>query len=319
MNFLTVSISLSLILIGSFSLFVSADENIIPVWIKNTATFWGDDKISDTEFINAMQFLIQNDIIQIESSNLDGFVEVKGELFNILYPENILKNPKIGGGYTVIDILPYFIFDKTKTDIYTEIGNLDKNQNTIFIYPMFTQSAYEEPGFYSYFRGECSAQCLTVDIKMDHEAVFTSSGNGATILSLLGYDFITDMDVDKDPFTLKKYDKVILLHNEYVTKTMFEAITSHPKVIYLYPNALYAEISANYESNTITLIKGHNFPETSITNGFGWEYENTHPYEYDTDCLEWKFYEIPNGIMLNCYPEHIIFKDAELLRQIKNF
>ena len=37
-----------------------------------------------------------------------------------------------------------------------------------------------------------------------------------------------------------------MLHNEYVTRPMFDAITSHPNVIYLYPNALYAEIEVNY-------------------------------------------------------------------------
>ena len=45
-----------------------------------------------------------------------------------------------------------------------------------------------------------------------------------------------------------------MLHNEYVTQAMFDAITNHPNVIYLYPNALYAEIEVDYENNLITLI-----------------------------------------------------------------
>ena len=31
----------------------------------------------------------------------------------------------------------------------------------------------------------------------------------------------------------------------------------------------------------------------------------------------WEFYEIENGLMLNCYPEHIIFQDQLLLETIK--
>jgi len=151
------------------------------------------------------------------------------------------------------------------------------------------------------------------------EATYTSSGNAATILTLLGYDFISDMDIDKNPLILQKYDKIILLHNEYVTKKMFDAITNHPKVLYLYPNALYAEIETDYQQNTITLIRGHGFPEKTIDNGFDWEFENTRPYEFDTDCKDWELYEIDKGVMLNCYPEHIIFKDAKLLKSIKDY
>jgi hypothetical protein len=135
---------------------------------------------------------------------------------------------------------------------------------------------------------------------------------------VLGYQYITDIDVDKDPDILKNYDKVILLHNEYVTKREFDAITQHPRVIYLYPNALYAEVTTNYDEDTITLIRGHNYPLPEIRNGFDWKFENTN-FEYDNKCENWKFYEIDNGIMLDCYPEYIIFKDPVLLKKIKDY
>ena len=38
------------------------------------------------------------------------------------------------------------------------------------------------------------------------------------ILKLLNYKFLSDIDIDKNPEILKNFDKVILLHNEYVTK-----------------------------------------------------------------------------------------------------
>ena len=75
---------------------------------------------------------------------------------------------------------------------------------------------------------------------------YTSSGLAHQALTLLGYPSITDIEIDKNPDILQQFDKVIMLHNEYVTRTMFDAITSHPNVIYLYPNALYAEIEVNY-------------------------------------------------------------------------
>ena len=87
-------------------------------------------------------------------------------------------------------------------------------------------------------------------------------------------------------------NKIIVLHNEYVSKIMFDALTSHKNVIFLYPNALYAEIDVDITNNEITLIRGHGYPESTIVNGFDWENENTHPYEYDSECNNWEFYKI---------------------------
>jgi hypothetical protein len=136
-------------------------------------------------------------------------------------------------------------------------------------------------------------------------------------LKLLGYKTITDIDVDKNPQILSNYEKVIVLHNEYVTQNEFDAITNHPNVLYLYPNAMYAKITANYENDTITLVRGHNYPSSDIRNGFGWEYDNSE-LEYNILCADWKFVEIKHGRMLNCYPENIIFNDLSLLKAIKD-
>ena len=64
-------------------------------------------------------------------------------------------------------------------------------------------------------------------------------------------------------------------------------------------------IEVDYDANTITLIRGHGYPESEISNGFDWEFDNTHPYEYDNQCLTMKFYKIDNGWMTNCYPEQV--------------
>ena len=188
--------------------------------------------------------------------------------------------------------------------------SLKPNDSTVVIYPIFTSASYKEPGFYTYFRGECDESCI-VDLSFENpEIKYTSSGMTTQILYLLGYEFVTDIDVDKNPQILKNYDTVIVLHNEYVTKKMFDAISTHPNLIYLFPNALYAEIDVNYNDNTMTLIRGHNYPELSIANGFDYEIEEKfHNYEYDTECLDWEFIEFENGFHLNCYPDGIIFNE----------
>jgi len=49
------------------SLNVSAEEGLIPSWIKNIALLFGQDQISDSEFIGALQYLVNEGIIIIPS------------------------------------------------------------------------------------------------------------------------------------------------------------------------------------------------------------------------------------------------------------
>jgi len=44
---------------------VSAEEELIPSWIRSVAGFWADRQISDKEFIGALQFLIKEEILII--------------------------------------------------------------------------------------------------------------------------------------------------------------------------------------------------------------------------------------------------------------
>ena len=198
------------------------------------------------------------------------------------------------------------------------LSSLKPNEGTVVIYPIFTSAAYQDGGFYNYFSGDCDESCVT-DISFDTPRfLYTSSGLEAQILYHLGYEFLTDIDVDQNPKLLQNYDTVILLHNEYVTKKMFDAITDHPNLIFLAPNALYAEIEVDYDTNTITLIRGHNYPEFEIYNGFDYAVEEKfHHYEYENTCLDWEFIEIENGFHLNCYPGATLHKNLEILLKIK--
>ena len=234
-------------------------------------------------------------------------------LFNIYGFE---ENLEIKNGKKVWNNV-HFELNPENTELYEKL-NYQLSEKTIVIYPIFTAAAYSEPGFYTYFREECDEKCLTIELQKEYAPDFTSSGNGFQVLKLLGYEIISDIDVDQDPTILEKYDKVILLHNEYVTQSMFNSIVNHPHVIYLYPNALYAEIEVDYKKNEIALIRGHGYPESTIMNGFDWEFDNTHPYEYDHDCENWEFYRIPNGEMLNCYPERELISNIELLKKLKD-
>ena len=311
------------------------DTKSVPDWIKNNANWWSENLIGDTDFINGLQYLIEHKIIKIDNKKILGKAPLEDIKFSDSWQVN--KNLMVfvqssffelygTHGNCVMDgdskVWKSLLIglNPNKLDIYNEVAVWNDPQKTVVVYPYFTYVAYAEQGFYAYYRGECD-DCTTTKFAQP-TPLYTSSGIGHQALTLLGYTSITDVDIDKNPSILQQFDKVIMLHNEYVTRTMFDAITNHPNVIYLYPNALYAEIEVNYIDETITLIRGHNYPEPEITNGFDWEFDNTHPYEYDSECQSMDIYKIKNGHMTTCYPENVFLKESQqlfdLLKVIKN-
>ena len=47
------------------------EERTIPYWIKNNAKWWADNKIDDADFISGIEYLIENNIINIRSQNIN--------------------------------------------------------------------------------------------------------------------------------------------------------------------------------------------------------------------------------------------------------
>ena len=312
------------------------DTVLVPDWVKNNAKWWHEDLIEDTDFINGIQHLVQYGIIKIDNKKILGKVPLEDIVFSpawitdkstlVFINSSFFELYGRDGNCLVDDngkirwVNAVLGLDPNKIGMYNEVAVWDDPQKVVVVYPYFTYAAYNEPGFYTYFRGECD-DCTTTKFALPN-TLYTSSGNGHQALTLLGYPSITDVEIDQNPSILQQFDKVIILHNEYVTRTMFDAITNHPNVLYLYPNALYAEIEVNYTDETITLIRGHNYPTPDITNGFGWEFDNTHPYEFDSTCLDMQLYEIDNGWMTTCYPENLFTSDGpdiyNLLKIIKD-
>ena len=319
---------------------------LVPDWIKNNAGWWADGQIADNSFVSGIQWLISNSIIQIESEKildqktsgitLASGVNVKNsetvfyysDLFNVLcFKDNLNYQVREGNLIPICSSSPIAL-NPNNMDLYDELAIWNEPHKVAVVYPIFTASAYqgsnpmisaEERGFYAYYQGRCD-DCTTVKIISENSSeklTYSASGMGIQVLALLGYTTLTDIDIDQNPNILKEFDTIVMLHNEYVTRTIFDAVTEHPNVLYLYPNALYAEIEVDYDDNTITLIRGHGYPQPELANGFGWEFDNTHPYEYDDTCLDMEFYKIENGWMTNCYPDVLMKENRMLLIEIK--
>ena len=247
------------------------DTKSVPDWIKNNANWWSENLIGDTDFINGLQYLIEHKIIKIDNKKILGKVPLEDIKFSPSWQFN--KNFLVFAQSSFFEVYGEYgdcVIDgdskvwrslslglnPNKMDMYNEVAVWNDPQKTVVVYPYFTSVAYTEPGFYTYYRGECD-DCITTKF-VPPVVMYSASGVGHQALTLLGYSSITDVDIDKNPSILQQFDKIIMLHNEYVTRTMFDAITNHPNVLYLYPNALYAEIEVDYIDETITLIRGHN-------------------------------------------------------------
>ena len=304
----------------------TSSAKMVPDWVKNNAKWWSEDLIVDTDFINGIEYLIKKQIISIDNKKILGKVPLEDVKFSDAW--GIDKSSLVFAQSSFFEIYGKYGdcsidagvggwrsfalgLNPNKMDTYNEAAVWNDPQKTVVVYPFFTSVAYNDPGFYQYYSGECD-DCTTTKFAQP-TVLYTSSGIGHQALTLLGYPTITDVEIDKHPSILQQFDKVIMLHSEYVTRTMFDAITSHSNVLYLYPNTLYAEIEVNYMDETITLIRGHGYPEHEITNGFDWEFENTHPYEFDSDCFNMELYKIENGWMTTCYPENLFLQDNERL------
>ena len=194
------------------------------------------------------------------------------------------------------------------------------HRDILVIKPTFTTAAYRHGGFYDYYRGNCSVKCLKVKLNSRQPIDgmgYVGSQNALQVIQDLGIaDEVSDQRVTKEPSILTNYHKIIVLHNEYVTKTEFDAITHHPNVLYLYPNALYALVTYNSSDATITLVRGHGYG--GVNNGFGWGPSMSTKNEYDTSCDDWRMLKVANGFMLNCYPEFRVLHDRNLWKAIEN-
>ncbi|MCH8972657.1 MAG: matrixin family metalloprotease [Thaumarchaeota archaeon] len=84
--------ALGIALVSIFSLIipinsVSADEIFVPDWVKTTVTLWSEGKISHTEFVNSLEYLMEQDIIKFSGSANEKilrdneYLQAKAEVF----------------------------------------------------------------------------------------------------------------------------------------------------------------------------------------------------------------------------------------------
>ena len=131
-------------------------------------------------------------------------IPIHTSLFQIIAPSSTLSLDQ-DTGIVTYEQAKYQLKPEL-SEVYSQIGFMDEDSKTTVIYPTFTQTAYSKNGFYDYYNSDCDESCLTVEIQDNFDGEYASSRAGYNVLQLLGYKSITDIDVDKDPTILEKYE-----------------------------------------------------------------------------------------------------------------
>jgi len=87
----------SVLLLGSMIFYTTASAESIPPWIKNTALWYGEGSISETEFLNAIKFLLENNLIVLDEEK------------NELVPGNLISSVLIPNGNYDITSTGFYI------------------------------------------------------------------------------------------------------------------------------------------------------------------------------------------------------------------
>ena len=159
-----LSILVTAILVPSIASNVNAES--VPDWVKNTAKWYADGTISETEFLNAIKFLIENEFIVLDLKTIDlgGTIESeeppKPKTFNVIIPHGnydlanagfyIPLNAQVTVGTTVV-----WVNDDA---VLHTIQSQDEEGNIIGLFnsaPLKTGErfahTFDEPGIYNYY------------------------------------------------------------------------------------------------------------------------------------------------------------------------
>jgi hypothetical protein len=101
-------------------------DSVIPEWIKNNAGWWSDGTIDDDSFLNGIKYLIENNIITIDST--ESFVD-QGDFILVQSPSNS-------------NIINKEIFVDNSNYFETQVGFL----NEVFILPVDVQLTVKHCG-----------------------------------------------------------------------------------------------------------------------------------------------------------------------------
>jgi plastocyanin len=148
-------IAISIVILVAFSTDFANAENV-PNWIKNNALWYGQGEITETEFLNSIKFLIENDILVL---NKEDTIK-RNQLAQIIIPNG---NYVVSGGAVYLplnlEINPMTTVQWINDDVVQHtVQSQDKFGKIIGLFnsiPLNTGETFEfkftEEGVYNYY------------------------------------------------------------------------------------------------------------------------------------------------------------------------
>jgi len=118
-------ITFSIIAVSLLSFTYAQTNSLIPSWIKNTASFWVDEQISDQEFLNALQFLVNEGILIIPSETDES---LETEVLEI----DVIDDESIENQVHDLDLIAFKIQKMQELSKNTELVKAIKDSNSQF-------------------------------------------------------------------------------------------------------------------------------------------------------------------------------------------
>jgi hypothetical protein len=158
-----------------------------------------------------------------------------------------------------------------------EEAQADENRrfNIAYVKPVFTETAYQEFGFYDFYHKHVGASGnVTEDLGWLKPAIYEKPLHDRLVMFFdhirshnnTDVDMITDLDLevyDGNILLDRKYDAVMLGHQEYVTQKEYNALKEYVAkggtLIVLNGNVLYAEVDHDPDTGTLQLVHGHDW------------------------------------------------------------
>ena len=198
------------IVVSDLDTYIQLDNTIIPSWLRMVNTFWANDEINDDDYVPTIKFLAKistTELLQTvhDTNQTIDFLERDFPGYSPLFRTFAYQKDLVVDSVGILtSYTTQFELKPELMDVYNEIGSFDNNHKTVVVIPIFTSSAYWDPGFYTYFNGECDSSCLTTKIEYEKGLTANASDKAVGVLRLLGYDLITDIDLDKNPEILQR-------------------------------------------------------------------------------------------------------------------
>jgi len=97
---LPIIFTITIIVVLGFSITASAANSSVPDWVRNVATWWEAGEVSDDEFKNTITYLIEQNIISVESSH-EIIIKIENQFEKTKLRLNDITTSTFNGGSTI--------------------------------------------------------------------------------------------------------------------------------------------------------------------------------------------------------------------------